>query len=434
MSLLGMRMVLSAIRAQDLEPLVTRSVTTDMLKGQSKKALDWLYGHYREYGVVADITTLIAEVTIDEELSKQETPEPIEYYVKCVLSRAALNSQKGALVGVAGAMRARDPEEVHEAAKALVQVGLDHEGVETAKIIDLDLTKQQRLERYLVRKGLVDGVPGIRTPWAMLDLETQGLKPGAMWTLLAASGTGKTFCALIMAAHAKRQGATVGFVSPEMSRDAIENRFDAIYYGLPYADFLRGELDSSVEEYYTTKINEDVPEGDGKFLVAEQGRIQSLTDVELFVIDTKCDILVVDGMYLLQAGDPRIPFHERMTLIARGIKLTALKRNISALTTGQFNRNVRQSATSANFDAVGHSSSVIHYADAVLGMFQPEEARAESRMHMNMLKNREGQPIQFDVNWDMVAMNFDQRTNAAGTLTFNENEEDVDDDFGAGFF
>jgi replicative DNA helicase len=376
-----------------------------MFRGSAREVFEFVVEHYRTYGALPHMDTVLDEIDVEDEFIFA-TPEPPAFYARRVIERDALNAQRTRVKDIGEAIRSRDPNAVHEAAKNVVQVGLDKLQVGTGVVVNLNDNGQERWERYQQLKLIEDGIRGIRSPWAPIDAETGGYKPGDLITVAARLGLGKTWCAIVNAVCANRDGHAIGFVSPEMSRSSIEMRRDAALYRLPYRDMLRGELDFETEEFYRQQLLETPPGSLADWFVAAEGRVRDVADAEMFVRDTHVQFLIVDGIYLLNAGNDRMPWHERVMMVTRGLKEMALRCQIPVLATAQFNRSVRTGSMRAGTEAIGHTDAIGQFSDVVIGMFQDENMRMANQMVLRLLKNREGAPIEITANWDLTLMDF----------------------------
>jgi replicative DNA helicase len=412
MSKLGICLCWALLLEDSLEPATDAGIAEEMLRGQSRDAFQFLRTHYGEFGQLPKVETVLNECDIDPdyEPSAVRVEEPAAYYAKKVIERAALNEQKKAAQGLRQALVDRDPNAVHETAKSIVQVGLETLTTLRGSVVNQKLNTDERWERYQRLKSIDGGVVGFNTPWAAMDDVTGGWRDGALITCVARLGLGKTWMSILNQVCCERQGAQVGFVSPEMTREAIELRRDAVNYRLPYRDLLKGELDVESERQYYEALCAEADGPAPNSFVASEGYVTSVLDAELFAQEREIDILFVDGMYLLNPpGDNgRMAWHERVMHVVRSLKELALKMKIPVFATGQFNRNVRSGAMRAGTESIGHSDAIGQFSDIIIGMFQDENMRVSNQMMVSLLKNREGPPIELLSNWDLIRMDFSE--------------------------
>jgi len=404
----------SLLRDGTLDAVQDCALTAEMFRGEARDAFEFLLEHFRAHGVLPNRDTLLEDVGIDPEFDFDPV-EPTSYYATKVRERWALTAQRAVLKEFAEAIEAKDPEQVHDVACRVVQVGLDNLDSIRGTLVDINKTAPERLAFYAELKAADGGIRGIRTPWAPIDAETGGLKKEDLVSIVARLGVGKTWLALVIAQFARVfERKKVGIISMEMARTSLQLRLDALEYGLPYRDLLHGELDTETEDRYLTgladvqrRLVENEPPEHPGLHIATGGRVKNVADCEMFVQETGIDLLVVDGAYLLQEGGKNTPRHERVEMAVRGLKRLAQKRKIPVVQTVQFNRTVRTGATSAGSESIGHTDAIGQDSDVVIAMFQDENMRAGNQMNLRMLKNREGRPAELLVNWDLVLMQFD---------------------------
>lgn len=407
MSITGMGLVWRLREEENLEVVRDYGVRAEMLRGPARDAYEYLVKHYREHGVMPSRETILYEVD-PEDAFDYEPDEPCSYYAKSVVRRAALQAQRELIRDIGDAVQDRDPEKVHAVAKEILRAGSRDYLLGTGTVTNAKYTRKERWELFLEAEEAEEGIQGVRSPWETLDKETGGQMPEDLLTIVARLGTGKTWAAILFAIAAEKQGKTVGFISMEMSKKAVERRRDALLYLLPYFDFKRGELDHEARARYQEAMEAPPSEEDPDWFIAAGGRVRDISDAEIFVEETGCDVLIIDGVYLMQSDNPRMPRHERIEEAIRGTKRLAQRKKISVVVTAQFNREVRANALRGEAGSIGGSDAIGQDSDVVLGMFQDETMRNSRQMLIQSLKVREGRPVEIPISWDFTSMNFNE--------------------------
>jgi replicative DNA helicase len=410
-----------------------RRLTVDMFKGPARDVFDMIVTHFKLYGSVPTRETILLEFEIEPALIF-EPDEPAAYYADAVFKRDTLNEQRKVIKNLGKALEERSPDQIHTIASQLVQIGLARANAHQSPIVNEQTNRADRWARYQGLKGS-GGIRGFRTPWPQIDAETGGLKPGDLWTLAARMGVGKTLVSLAVAAFAAaNQHAVVGYVTPEMSLQAMELRRDAIVYRLPYRDLLRGELTTELELEYQRRLAQphDDQDPEAPWYFACEGRVGNVAEVEMFVREHAVNLLVIDGLYLLD--DPKVntktPWHERVMLIVRTVKQMALRNRIPIIATAQFNRSASPGAARGGTAAVAHSDAIGQFSDVLIGLFQDDAMRASENMQLRMLKNREGRPLDLTIRWDMVGMDFGEVGAARDASAAPAQDHNANDMFG----
>lgn len=423
MSRTGMELCWTLLEEEDLEVIRDAGVKPEFIRGESRPVYEYIINHWRDYGKMPDRETLLQDVDIRPEMEDLDPVEPCRYYADKVVQRAALKAQRSLVREIGQALGDRDPEGVYEAAKDLITESVFDFHLGQGQIQDFTETGQDQWERYLVRKAADGGILGIRSPWDTLDQETGGWLPGALTTIVARLGIGKTWAALMVALAAEEQGKTVGFVSLEMEAEAVEIRRQALKYGIPYRDLRRAELDSETEERLMAELLKEKQDG-ASFFIASSGRVTTIAETEIFAQETNCDLLIVDGIYLMNEGEGRMPMHERVMLAIRGLKRLGQKQRLPTLCTAQFNRTVKKGSMQAGSEAIGHTDAIGQDSDNVLALFRDKELREANMMMFSTLKVREGVPVEMIVNWDFQSMDFTVAEDTGSVGDLDDDDED----------
>jgi len=135
--------------------------------------------------------------------------------------------------------------------------------------------------------------------------------------------------------------------------------------------------------------------------------------IEAAIDECKPDIVFVDGLYLVKGrGEDR---YEEASNAIHDMKRLAKRTGLPFVLSTQFNRTVKQKATTGSLENISLSDVVGWDADWALGMFQDDDLRTSRRMKMVTLKAREGDPVEFEANWDWNAQDFTEVRQGMGT-------------------
>lgn len=146
--------------------------------------------------------------------------------------------------------------------------------------------------------------------------------------------THNTFMLVVFAEYAWANGLSVLFINNEMSEEQIGKRFDAVHFKLPYKEFRAGLLPDELEKRYFEGLQE--LEGENPIWVISD--VSGVMSIASKIDQYKPDIVMIDGMYLLnddQKGDSR---WERITNVSRDLKKLAQQKRVPIIATTQFNR------------------------------------------------------------------------------------------------
>ena len=119
----------------------------------------------------------------------------------------------------------------------------------------------------------------------------------------------------------------------------------------------------------------------------------------------KPDIVYIDGMYLMDDDQRARDNWLKIGNISRDLKKLAKRTLTPILATVQFNRQADNSKGDASNIAYG---DIAKDADVILGLFQDEDQFLAKRMTLKVLKQREGQRPEIELDWDLNNMKFSE--------------------------
>lgn len=242
------------------------------------------------------------------------------------------------------------------------------------------------------------------TPWESLNEIIGGWRPGALYTIGARPGVGKSVVGVQAGLDLARHGG-VAMLSLEMSQDDVNRRILAQQARIPLERLTRphaltGRDRDAITQWQARQASEPTT-----FAVHRAYQV-SLTDVRRFARDVSrrrpLTGLVVDYLQLMsQAPTDKRARQEFVADMARGLKLLALEMNVPALMLSQLNRQstAREDKRPALTD-LRESGAIEQDSDVVILLHRdtmdPEKA---ADMEMIVAKNRHGRPGVADVTF-----------------------------------
>ena len=179
----------------------------------------------------------------------------------------------------------------------------------------------------------------ISTGFEKLDVMLGGgIRKGALVTLAARSGMGKTTAALNIARNVISTGKKVGFIEFEMDKDQIMERMAGIETGLGCAEIGSGRFlanDEKVAHYMGTMNH--LSKKDFKFYYGAA----TAEDIEQIIRgEGHLDLVIIDYVGLIKdaSGANDIRRYEIMTAVSHRLKQIALSTGIPILAAAQLNR------------------------------------------------------------------------------------------------
>jgi len=378
--------------------VMDRRVTEELFQDmECRKCFKYVYDFYSKYGKVPSIDLVEEEF---KDLRIEYAKEPVDYYLDKMSENYVRVKGSQVLISSAREIVQSPMEGIEKLQTAIAELTL--EAVPTRDDLVED-TVEERKARYL-RLKKAGGMDGMPTPWEVLNEATMGLHGGDFIAIVSRPGVGKTWFLSILAEFSVRQGLKVLFVTNEMSNTQIMQRFDALYFKLPYKELRAGLLPDALEKRYfegLEKMKKDV-----KMVVTQD--VHGVNSIGSKIDQYKPDLVLIDGMYLLADDQNSQSRWEGISNISRSLKKLARKKNVPIIATTQFNRaSEGVKIDKVTLSNLGFSDSIGQDADVVLGLFRTKDMEMNNEMKVRMLKVREGEPKDFTLQWDLRHMRFD---------------------------
>jgi len=378
--------------------VMDRRVTEELFQDmECRKCFKYVYDFYSKYGKVPSIDLVEEEF---KDLRIEYAKEPVDYYLDKMSENYVRVKGSQVLISSAREIVQSPMKGIEKLQTALAELTLEAAPTRDDLVED---TVEERKARYL-RLKKAGGMDGMPTPWEVLNEATMGLHGGDFIAIVSRPGVGKTWFLSILAEFSARQGLKVLFVTNEMSNTQIMQRFDALYFKLPYKELRAGLLPDALEKRYfegLEKMKKDV-----KMVVTQD--VHGVNSIGSKIDQYKPDLVLIDGMYLLADDQNSQSRWEGISNISRSLKKLARKKNVPIIATTQFNRaSEGVKIDKVTLSNLGFSDSIGQDADVVLGLFRTKDMEMNNEMKVRMLKVREGEPKDFTLQWDLRYMRFD---------------------------
>lgn len=218
-----------------------------------------------------------------------------------------------------------------------------------------------------------------------------------------------TFFVLHMVNKAIQQDKKVFFISPEMNRISIVNRFASIALKISYNAIRKGELTSSQKKRFfefVMALDQSVKR-DRLMIFSDRFGEMTVEKLRNAVIREKPDIIFVDGIYLIKDKKEKDKMRAA-PIIADDMKIMAKEFNIPIICTTQLNRaatNLKLAdITLAN---VSLSEAFAWNADHVFALGKADDT--PDQMVIKTLKIREGEFCKdIYMNWNFRLHDFSE--------------------------
>lgn len=231
--------------------------------------------------------------------------------------------------------------------------------------------------------------PSILTHFTELDAKTGGLFPGTVTVLLGESGRGKTTMALSKTHRWMKAGYRVKYFTLEMSQEEIIRILTAMETGISRTDLKRGTL--TPEEY--TRF------------VAASGKISqwpldiidewpSMTPAQMMrrlrmdMLEERVDVVIVDGLWLMEASTPTGNRTEDVSQIVRDLTWHSQELDIPIYLLHQYKMMLggrRPELNDFSESTKGHKTS-----QTVWGLYHVDSEDGQRKTYIDVLKDRNG--------------------------------------------
>jgi hypothetical protein len=245
-----------------------------------------------------------------------------------------------------------------------------------------------------------------------------GLARGWHCVVAGGAGAGKSLVALNLTAAALRSGASVGWVSLEMSREQLLLRLLGISTGRRLMDLEPGQ---SFDPYAFTTATEDFIERmatAGSHLWMAERPSRDLGEVDRLMrdaVEAGCRLIILDYLQLVAVQDAKLD--DAMRRVSAAVQSLAYRHDVTTLALSQFNRS-----TTANPDApptmhgLQGSSSIENDADQVLLLdhtTRKDEGFGHKSFNVILDKNRHGPGATVPVLFDTASLQLVERITPA---------------------
>lgn len=237
---------------------------------------------------------------------------------------------------------------------------------------------------------------------------TGGVAKPCLVVLGARTSQGKTALAGTLAIHWARQGKKVSFLSMEMDRLHIGQRYLGVMAQVPVARLNARRLHDSEYERMVVALNESLP-------ICTDDSVRSMASVRARASQHKrvmggLDVLIVDYVQLMDVrtrqGEKR---YEALGRISKGLKELAKDMHIVVVALAQLNREVEERKNEPpRVSDLRESGNLEQDADQVWLLWRPpvKGPLGIPPVRLIVAKNRQGPTCQVDLTFHAEAMTF----------------------------
>lgn len=231
------------------------------------------------------------------------------------------------------------------------------------------------------------------TGYRDLDAVIGGLRPGALYTVGASTGEGKTALLLNLATRQTKREKTALFFSLEMAAESLAERLVAMDAGVSLVALSSGQLTDSdwpcVAEAMGRQAAQPLWIDDTPAITVETLRAR----VKSFAARQPLDVVFVDYIQIARLGEAlggRKRYLE-VSLIAQSLKRLAREQGIPVVMAAQLSRARQQRQDKRpELSDLGESSGIEQNSDCVLLIQREKSGARNSPAELIVAKNRNG--------------------------------------------
>jgi len=235
---------------------------------------------------------------------------------------------------------------------------------------------------------------GIATGMSFFDdLCGLGWLPGEFNGVVGRTYIGKSWLLLYFGITAWTAGKSIVFISPEMSIDETEARFDGLLlarHDIPVdvTQLYRGYVPNKTMMTLAHVVSER--RNWWTYSCGPEGAF-GLSDLHRLVDKHKPDMLIVDGLPLL-AGQSNKQVWESIKEISYGLKGLAIRHNITVLVSHQANRGAHNTSRAPKLHEIAYGDAFAQACDRLLALSRP--TNQEGMLRISVQKFRKGKEHQ----------------------------------------
>ena len=267
------------------------------------------------------------------------------------------------------------------------------------------------LRRYDIavknRDNITKGVTnGIKTGIKIFDDNNIGWQPGNLIGIIGRLGVGKSTVAQYLGCTAYKAGKRVLFISPEMSAEEVNLKFDTFMGKMNGYTFLNDKLqigDIDLRNY--KKWLEGIStRKDWLTIDSANGKKFNINNINGYVTEFAPDMVIVDGVPLLDGVGEQS--WVKMMDVSYGLKAIAQNNKVVVIATSQANRAVGDEMPRP--DQVSFGDAFMQAAD--FGIFMQQNINKPLSRYITIPKRRTGKAINtpieitFNINEGIISM------------------------------
>ena len=376
-----MQIINKVLKSKNLDIIIKNDLTEAHFIGFEDQ-YNFIMNHYRKYGNVPDIATFLSEF---EDFEIMDVAESDEYLLDTCYEEFLYAKLVPILQESASILTNKTSDEALDYLKSHISTMVPEGQGNAVNIIKQALLRGESYKR----KRDSDTPWMISTGFEALDQHIGGFaREEEFVVVVARTNQGKSWVVSKMAEHMWSLGLNVGYISPEMSADAIGYRFDTLHAHFSNSSLYKGE---DVEGYldYLEELSQSTK---NDFFVAtpiDFNRKITVTKLRNFILEHNLGVLVIDGITYLtdekyKRGDNKTT---SLTNISEDLMQLSCETKIPIIAVVQANRGAvgPDNNGTPELETIRDSDGIAHNATKVISIKQ-----SNGHLILSVKKNRNG--------------------------------------------
>lgn len=335
------------------------------------------------------------------------------------------------LIGTIQELSEMFPEEIQDEDQTLDLSAITQAGL--TKFSEVSAKFANEAERPILLSDAMDdlvkeqedsgSILSIPIPFEFIQEEIRGFKAGQMYVVAGRPKTGKTWFALICAAHAIAEGYRVLITSLEMRHIEIARRMACIIGRVSYNRCVKKTWKSEEEKDTYYRILRSIKKGKigQRLQIVGPGVAKGPETVGMLHKSFRAKFVIVDAFYSMAQGTDDQKDWEKVAALVRKYRRVSLSSDAAWMLVTQFNRGGK-SRRGANLDNLGFTDAVGQDANALLYVVRGNFLKKARQVDLILGEAREADDsVAFRHYWDFIEMNW----SPIGQVAYGTDEEEI---------
>jgi len=380
----GIKLIVSSIRKKDISHIT--KIQEDWWDDLEFDIYRVVKNYYADYKKLPPLRVLSSEFPTVKFDFDEAAAEP-KFYATKIFERHIYVSIAEVLPKISKTVR-DDPRKALSDINKLIQRDTLRET--NSKSTTQHESALDRFDKYEERKHS-GGILYRSTGSKLMDELTYGYQVSDVWTFAARSGIGKTFLLIYLALLAEDAlpdtDNEILFVTNEMPIEEINERSDAIRFGVPYGDLLGGNLTPFMEKKYHEGLK-NMSEKNSRIRMVQN--VRSTEELDSLVAMYNPPIVYVDGSYLMNRH-LKLATWERVESVTSDFKAIGLSSGKPIVNTTQLKRSSGKESSEFSLDAqeeFAFGGSFINDSDLAVSAYQNAQMKYRDEVGLQFAKGR----------------------------------------------